>query len=511
MKTKIKISPRDLKNIEKKITKDSKTNKIINLVNKLDLSELGKRLKNVKVGRKAYPVIVAMRVWLMAISEGTQGARDIEEKCGDSDKYKFLSMGLQPSASYFMRWKKPVLELIRGINLNFKKYLIKNELLDIKLLGIDGVKVECWASKRKNKTEEQIKKTLDQIEEELKNSQQIEVRMKKLLNKHIKYKMRLEELLKRKEISKDKTEKELKEMRINITSPITGLMQKRNGQYIQGLNLQGVVSPEQIIVSLLCSSACNDVGMLGKVSDRMEHDLSLDLKGSTILADSGYWNIKDVIRFDPEKGYNVIMPSQKKVSEERKRKVGRKRKAGYGVENGFKYKEKEDVILCPSGKKLLRKNNEKINEYTEKRVYRISSKICSSCAMKESCLGKVKKNYKSFTFTIENDSMKRMTANYSQEKNKELYKKRSIINEPMHAQIFHNNGIYKIQSILDINLIGTVAMLDFLHTLKKVERKYKSYFPVELTSLLTGVLFFVKIKTDKNLAMLRILYIFLHF
>ena len=74
------------------------------------------------------------------------------------------------------------------------------------------------------------------------------------------------------------------------------------------------------------------------------------------------------------------------------------------------------------------------------------------------------------------------------EKHKEVYKKRGFINEPVHGQMFNNLGIEKLHCIRDDCLDGEFELIALIHTLKKIEKKHGSFFPVPIR---IGVYYFL--------------------
>ena len=64
-----------------------------------------------------------------------------------------------------------------------------------------------------------------------------------------------------------------------------------------------------------------------------------------------------------------------------------------------------------------------------------------------------------------------------------------MLNEPVHSQMFNNRGITKLHTLADDSIKGEVGLLDLLHTMHKIERKYGNYFPKEFEGMLLALFF----------------------
>ncbi|GMT48488.1 MAG: hypothetical protein IEMM0008_0027 [bacterium] len=254
------------------------------------------------------------------------------------------------------------------------------------------------------------------------------------------------------------------------------ILYKRNGKVIQGTNVQCVINQDQIINVLSPEPRSTDCGLLGIIYDQLCEFLKLKILPVYLLADSGYWQIDDLIRFDPAKGYKIVMPSPKGVAESRKKRVGSSGKGGLRFEQGFKYDKKADAIICPMDKRLHWQGKMTAKKKHVQMRYRANQKDCSPCKMNRQCLGDVKSRVKQISRSKEVPEAGRMRACYK--KHEKLYKKRGIINEPVHGQMFNNLGIVKIHCLSESCIDGEVHLIALIHTLKKIEKKYGHTLPI---------------------------------
>jgi hypothetical protein len=346
-----------------------------------------------------------------------------------------------------------------------------------------------------NKEIEKINKRLENEDIEIKEKNKLENRKKKL-------KDRKKELIKRKKNENDKNKRE--NMRINITSPDTVKMIKRNKKWIQDVNLQAVINQDNIVNVYEATRKCNDNGLLGIMYDKLCNFLKIIIVNIYLLVDCGYWNIEDITRLDPAKGYKIIMPSVGEVIKSRNKK-GTRGSSVYSLED-FKYDKEKDVYICKNGKQLkfrgMSNYKKRQVKYTRK-VYNANKKMCDGCKYFKKCVGAVKHGYKILTKNIainESDVIERFKDYY--EENSELYKKRGIINEPTHAHMFHNNNITRLHCINGPQIDGEIALIILIDTLKKVWRRHNDayeiiflFFLLRIYILYNNIFFFHKFRS----------------
>lgn len=82
------------------------------------------------------------------------------------------------------------------------------------------------------------------------------------------------------------------EAKANTTDPDSRIMKTRQG-YVQGYNMQAVVSEDQIIVAIGVTQEANDVQQLEPMLQTLEHTLEaagIEERPKVGLADAGYWS-----------------------------------------------------------------------------------------------------------------------------------------------------------------------------------------------------------------------------
>lgn len=490
MKTKNVKWTQRLRLLNKKITENDEAFKIKAFAKKVNLTALENCLKRTGRGQHPYPLWIVIAVWLYAYKLGIQEYRRVGKLCRSEDNFYWLSCGFEPSDAYFEQWKLRLLPLMPKLLESYTIYLRDGDLLNNDYLGLDGVKMPVWASLNQSKTEKQIVNEISRIEERLSSGEIDEKETISLHKRKEKLEQRKGELKQRKDEAQNKSDKEKEKMRINITTPETVILHRNDGQVIQGVNTQFVVNQSQVINQMSVERKTCDAGLLGKMYDKMCTFLSELILTIYLLADSGYWEKEDVKRFDPASGYMIIMPNPGVVAKERKKRSGSKGKGGWCFEDGFVYNADNNEIICPNKEKLSPQGTSSWCKGKYKRnIYLSSKKVCDKCKDRKSCLGEIKSKQKRISLPFEEEAEKNMKAYYEIPEHKELYKKRGVMNEPVHAQMYNNRGIVKFHTISIDCIEGEAALIALIHTLEKIERMYGSYFPVPLKNKMRFLFF----------------------
>ena len=118
-----------------------------------------------------------------------------------------------------------------------------------------------------------------------------------------------------------------------------------------------------------------------------------------------------------------------------------------GGPEGFTYIKEHDHYLCPNNAVVPFKKV--FNDYrtgTKKKEYRISSKVCSGCRLRESCLGKTARE-KRFSVTYYRDEYERNNERLATDKGKGMKAKRQATVEPVFGTLTQFMGLRKINAI----------------------------------------------------------------
>jgi len=422
---KIKLTQR-LKRVRKEMNPNSLVFIIKQFVSNLDYTNLEKQLFKSNYGQYPLPLHVSLGVWMYSYSQGILSYRVVAKKCKTDDEFYYLSEGFEPSPAYLEKCKLIIFPKLKSLFDSFSHHLKDSGIIVDEVFGLNGVKVPTWASLRQSKTEDTINKEINKIESNL-------------------------------------PESEKKLMKINITSPSTGIM-KKDGKYFQGVNVQFAINQDQFInVAEVFRKSC-DNGLLLPMYQKLCGFWQRLILTVALLVDNGYWFIGDLEKLDSSKGHLIIIPSPEVLKKERKRKSNM---MGYEREK-FEYIERENAYKCPSQKTLtFRRVVSKKDKGTTRKYSLYQCNDCPFCTRKADCLGGNKSKFKQIRTTVESLAIKNIKATYNSEPNKELYKLRKVINEPVHGQMFFNQNIFVLHCIRDDCIEGEIYLLALISNLKK--------------------------------------------
>ena len=105
----------------------------------------------------------------------------------------------------------------------------------------------------------------------------------------------------------------VQEAKANTTDPESRIMKARQS-YVQGYNVQAVVSQDQIIVAVGVTQEANDVQQLEPMLDTMERTLEaagIEDRPRTALADAGYWSEANVTTCSDPEGPELLIATTK--------------------------------------------------------------------------------------------------------------------------------------------------------------------------------------------------------
>ncbi|HEU0020588.1 MAG TPA: transposase, partial [Dehalococcoidia bacterium] len=145
------------------------------------------------------------------------------------------------------------------------------------------------------------------------------------------------------------------EAKANVTDPDSCIMKTRQG-YVQGYNVQAVVSEDQIIVAVRVTQEANDVRQLTPMLQHLERTLEaagIAERPRVVLADAGYWSEANVTtETRPEEPELLIATSK----DWKQRKAARERGCPRGrIPKGLGPRERmERKLLTRRGRRLYK-------------------------------------------------------------------------------------------------------------------------------------------------------------
>lgn len=459
------------------VDQDSKCRYIVKIVDQLDLSDLYNNYSS--QGGEAYDPKIMLSTWFLGYCEQVISTRKLEYNCKKNLEFIYVSGNLKPDHCSLSRFRKRNLNLLSKYFVEIIKLANKQGMIDFNEIAIDGSKHQAVSSKKKSfkqrelneylkAVEKDIEIYMNKLEEELDDSEK-----EKYQKQIIKLKNRKEKLQKANavlETRKSKIKKEYQEShQVNVEEPDACMMDGFSGYNVQ----IGVDTKTQLIVSADVVQDRNDQKQFSLQHKRIKDNIKgaiCSTEGQRVyIADGGYSSYEQ-ISYIATNGIEAYIPVIKdsKTSEEIIENCERVRVSD------FRYDEKSNCYVCPTGK-ILHVKNRKRNKCFQGNVYQTDE--CIDCLLKNNCLDM---RNKTDSRTIRRDERQvyyeMMNKRMRTERGKEMMKKRRTTVEPVIGNLKSNMGYgrFRLRGLENVN--GEFILMCIGHNLNKMFRFLLFYF-----------------------------------
>lgn len=406
------------------ISEDSPIRIIDAFIDSLDMAELGFTQAITKdTGRKPYHPCDLLKLYTYGYLNQVRSTRRLEKECHRNIEVLWLMKRLTPDFKTISNFRQQNEKAIRQACRAFISFCRKAQLLDGRLVAIDGSKFKAAASMGKTYN----RKQLDDLQKRL--NRQIEGYLTKLAQseKHEpeedtgNVKEALDTLKKRQqtlsELAEDMEQKGAKQC--CETEPEAKRMRSGREGIIVGYNIQTAVDVDTgIIVHYDVNSEGNDFNQLAPMAENTKEMLERD--ELEVIADTGYSNGEHLAECE-EQGITASVPAKRAVNNQ----------GNYFQKSDFLYDEAKDHFTCPAGKILPHKTMN-----TKDKLHLYARSGCNQCPLQDQCT-KADQRWVSRHFYEEalNRSQQRV------DNNPELMKQRAATVERPYAQLKHTMGV----------------------------------------------------------------------
>lgn len=302
----------------------------------LDLSKADAEIESIEScsGRPAINPRVLIALWIYGISEGFISSRKIAKFCKDHKGFAWICGGASVGHHVLSKFRAKSSELFEQLVVQSVSFLVFNDLIEIKQVAQDGVKVQANCSKgsfRRKKTLKEMKvqmtKHVRDLEAQQKNGvfeKQEKIKKERELRDAKEKEKRLKEALKELDVLKNQrnksrkknknpqlSKKEIKELRASKTEADARKMRMADGSYKSAYNVQISTEVEsEVALGVRISKSGTDGGeMLPMYEDlKLKYNSQID----TYLVDRGYRSVDDLQSLHKE-GTCVYMPTKGQV------------------------------------------------------------------------------------------------------------------------------------------------------------------------------------------------------
>jgi transposase len=325
---------------------------VLETVDQLDLSRVYGYYSRDGRGRPAHDPAMMVALVLYAYAVGVTSSRAIERRCVEDVAFRVITANRQPDHSTiarFLVWHREALsELFFGVLALCRRA----GMLRVGTIAVDSTKLAANASAEQNRTFEGLRREAERIiaeaievdrrEDELYGDQRGDELPAELADPQTR-KARIKELLEQARREHEQVEGERAELiaehqehlartgkrkrgrppkpvpdvdqqkllarKHNLTDPDSGVVRHR-GMLMQGYNVQAAVAEGQLILATAISGRAGDGGKLEPMIAAARQTLARlndDGEVEQVLADSGYWDSRQIARLR-QRGVRVLVP-----------------------------------------------------------------------------------------------------------------------------------------------------------------------------------------------------------
>lgn len=457
------------------IRRDHPARVFSDIIDRLDISGF-QEIK--REGRPCYEPKMMLKVLLWGYARGIRASRKIEERLSSDVIFMWLAGLEKPDFRTICLFRRDNLERMEGL---FSEVILLAKeigLLKLGLIALDGTKVRANAgidsfkqaqdwSQALKKAKEEVKRILAEAEEaDLADDEQYGNtrrgdELPKGLEKAEERAKRIEDVIK--EIKKRHHQEH---HRLSSTDPEAKFMHHKNGS-MPAYNGEVAVTSDQIIVHADVTNEPVDTNQLVVALEGIEKNCGE--KPEKVIADAGFNSGKNLKELEDKKieGY-IAEGGERNLSNE----AGRQEASGlYGKED-FRYDEKQDCYLCPTGERLLPgKINHRRTKYSRQEliIYRIKPEVCAGCGQRSQCTQAI--GGRKITRSRYEAARLRMREKLKSEEGQTTYRKRKTMVEPVIGQLKVVGGFiqFLLRGLRGAKIEWQWAMI--AHNILKLTRK----------------------------------------
>ncbi len=369
---------------------------ILDAVDQMELGEFYAVYRNDRWGAAAYDPAMMVGMLLYAYCQGIRSSRRIARALERDVGFRVVAANQQPDFRTICRFRSEPEKALERLLVQALWLCREAGLVKLGVVALDGAKVAANAALEANRNhkaiEEEVRRMLAEAKkvdaeedalfgperqgdelpeglgrraERLKRLQEAKSRLEKEAEDTAKAVQEHLEQRQMEEAASGKKKRGRKpkvieptptaEVKANITDPDSRIMKARQG-YVQGYNVQTIVSRDQIIVAAGVTQEANDVQQLEPMLETLERTLEaagIEDRPRVALADAGYWSEANFTACSCPKGPELLIATTK---DWKQRKAARERGCPRGrIPGDLDPRERmERRLLTQRGRRLYR-------------------------------------------------------------------------------------------------------------------------------------------------------------
>jgi transposase len=346
-------------------------------LNKLEFKNLSKKSND---GQPAFHPKLLLKIYIYGYLNKIRSSRNLEKEIKRNIELMWLTQGLTPSYKTIANFRK---NNPQGLKKVFKEFVLlckDVQLIEGKLIAIDGAFLRANASKNRLIMKKNALKDLELLDERIEKyltlldttdkedaSSLDDITLPTKIEKLQEKKKKLEEDLALLE--------KLGKNQYNTTDPDASLMIKP-AHNLMAYNSQIAVDDKyKFIVDSHVTTNGNDFEQFHNMSSRCKE--ILEVESLEVVADTGYYSGVEIKKCIDDNITPIVPHANKQKAQKDKGKFTRDR---------FIYDAMSDYYLCPNEQHIKRTVSSQIKNGKLLYNYRGASKLCKACPIREKCL-----------------------------------------------------------------------------------------------------------------------------
>jgi transposase len=331
-----------IRDLDSMIDENHEVRAIWEFIGKLDLSAFYSNIKVIynQPGRPASDPRVLLALWVYATVEGVGSARRLARLTEEHDAYRWLRGGVPVDYHLLAEFRVSHQHEVDDLITQIIALLLKTQLIEIKRVSQDGIKVRASAGSSSFHREKSLRRCLKEAREQVKRvaadrehpdadiSQREQAARERAVRERRK---RVEEALRQLpevQATKERQKKhagkakgaKVKEARVSITDPPARIMKMPDGGFRPAYNLQFTTeNKSQVIIEVGITNQGVDQGQALGMEEKVERRTGK--KPEDYLVDGGFVDLEDIKTLE-QKGIKIYAPPKDNKGREISKRKG---------------------------------------------------------------------------------------------------------------------------------------------------------------------------------------------
>jgi transposase len=427
----------EMLDIEKLISEDHAARQIWAILGRLDLSRFNGEIKSVEghAGRNVWEPRLLIAMWIYAYSRGISSAREMERQCEYEPALRWLT-GLKVVNHHTLSdFRVEHGAALQDLFVQVLGILTMEKLVTLERVTVDGTKVRAAVNKktfsRAEKIREHLKLARQHIEELQKQEAEQERRTRLSVARRRAARERVERLeaalVEVERLRAEKKNEPEKPCQASVTDADAQFMWTSDHGLAPSYNVQLVTdSAHKLVVDVEVSKQPSDSYHLLPALDRVERQFGTYPQQA--VADGDYTKREAVIGA-AARGVDYY-GSWGATAEER---------MAYGIDlsyhpAAFRYDERQDQLICPEGKRLVRKATQE-RAGLQVHLFVAPRAVCQACPKRKWCTpqNRMAKHGRAVTIRVEHEAVEHYHTKMRTLEARQTYRQRAPVAEFPHA------------------------------------------------------------------------------